>query len=293
MAGLAEGRIDRGAQQRDEDDVVEMSGLERRVLAVVREAENLAVEFVGDARARVMHPFEDRGDEHGRRGAAALRRQRGEPVDVRALGKGQFAACGAEPEFLRLEPAFDAAGRRDLARRQDPDAFVLQLAVRRNETDVAVLGALGPRLGVVGVVAVELDRLGRNRHEEAEPAIVVALVVVEREILDGPGLEAPRTAVGAVPDRQVFLPAVVAEMQGVEPLVSVAFGKEDLGVEHDLPDAVGLDRRVRAARAGDELVQAHAEERLVAAPAGALLLGPAGDEKQGLQRLLAVPFVDT
>ena len=50
-ARLEESRIDRCAQQRDEDDVVEMSGLERRVLAVVREAENLAVEFVGDARS--------------------------------------------------------------------------------------------------------------------------------------------------------------------------------------------------------------------------------------------------
>src|SRR5271165_3014620 len=113
---------------------------------------------------------------------------------------------------------------------------MLQLAVRRNETDVAVPGALSPGLGIVRVVAIEFDRLWRKSHEEAEAAIAVALVVVERKVLDGPCFEALRTAVDAIPDRQVFLPAVVAEMQGIEPLVSFALGKEHLGVEHHLPD---------------------------------------------------------
>ena len=122
---------------------------------------------------------------------------------------------------------------------------MLQLAVSRNETDVAVLGALGPRLGIVGIVAVELDRLGGNWHEEAEAASVFVLVVVEREILDGSGLEAPRTAVGVVPDWQMLLPAVVAEVEGVKWLFDLAVWKELLGVEHDFSLSIGLDRRVR------------------------------------------------
>ena|SRR5271166_5263842 len=45
LARLTQGGIDRRAQQRDEDDIVEMPSLERRVLTVVRESENLAVRF--------------------------------------------------------------------------------------------------------------------------------------------------------------------------------------------------------------------------------------------------------
>ena len=105
----AERRIDGGAQQRDEHEIVEVASLERCVLAVVGEPEDLALQFVLDPGPLVVHPFQDRGDEDGGRGTAPLSRQAGEPVEVRTLRGGEFAAGRAEPEIPRLEPALNVA----------------------------------------------------------------------------------------------------------------------------------------------------------------------------------------
>ena len=80
------------------------------------------------------------------------------------------------------------------------------------------------------------------------------VVLFQWDVLDRPCFKALAAAVVAVPDRHVLLPAVVAEMKSIESLVALAFRQKDLAVEDDFADAVGLDGRVRAARAGNELV---------------------------------------
>ena len=92
--------IDGRAQQADLDEVVEVAGLERGVLAVIGKAQELA-RAVGDS----LHVLEteDGGEaEDGGRGAAAFRAELAELGVVRGLPKAvRDAAGGAEAEGCR------------------------------------------------------------------------------------------------------------------------------------------------------------------------------------------------
>ena len=94
------------ADEADEEEVVEMAGLERRVLTVVGEAEQLA--RVGVHRRRCVHPAQGAADEHRGRRAAALRRERGETRAIARRTALGVPATEAEPELAGLEPRLRA-----------------------------------------------------------------------------------------------------------------------------------------------------------------------------------------
>ena len=90
------------ADQADEEEVVEVAGLECRVLAVVGEPEQLSRVTVH--RRRCVHPAQCAADEHGGRRAAALRRERGEARAVARRPTLGVPATKTEPELAGLEP---------------------------------------------------------------------------------------------------------------------------------------------------------------------------------------------
>ena len=95
-------------------------------------------------------------------------------------------------------------------------------------------------------------------HQEAElDVLILVLAFVDIATLE----RAAFCSVG-VPDRDVFLPAVAAEVDVVEVPGSIA-GNELLAFQCDGTLAGGLERGVDLAAAGDELVQLERKERLV------------------------------
>jgi hypothetical protein len=80
-----------GAQERHENEVVEMARLQSRILAVVCEPEDLALDCL-DGGPLAMHPLEDRRHQDGGRGAPAFGAQAGQPIHVGTLAHRQFAA---------------------------------------------------------------------------------------------------------------------------------------------------------------------------------------------------------
>ncbi len=94
-----------------------MAGLERGVLPVVGEAEQLAL--VGrQCAAAGVHPAQRARHQQGRRRAAALGRQARQLVDLARLHRRLIAAGRAEAELARQEPGArpvvpDGAGRID------------------------------------------------------------------------------------------------------------------------------------------------------------------------------------
>jgi hypothetical protein len=106
LAGRGGGLVERRAQQADLDEVVEVAGLQRGVLAVVGEAEDLApglLHPVDPAQVVEGAEAEDVG-----RGAAAARPEAGELGEVRAQpGPVGDAAGEAEAERRREERRLD------------------------------------------------------------------------------------------------------------------------------------------------------------------------------------------
>ena len=94
------------ADEAHKQEVVEMAGLERRVLTVVGEAEQLS--RIGVHRRLCVHPAQRAPHEHGRRRTAALRRERGEARAIARRPALSVPAAEAEPELAGLEPRFRA-----------------------------------------------------------------------------------------------------------------------------------------------------------------------------------------
>ena len=91
------------AHEADKQKVVEVAGLQRRVLAVVGEAEQLPRVQV-HLRVVAVHPAQRTGHEHGGCRAAALCRQRGEPGAIPRRAALGVPAAETEAELARQEP---------------------------------------------------------------------------------------------------------------------------------------------------------------------------------------------
>src|SRR5262249_48000309 len=118
-AGLANGRENGAAQERDKEEIVEMAGLQGGVLTIVGEAQELAAARRQRAGVRIHPPHRARYEE--RRGrAAALGRERRELVDFARLAGRLVLARGAEAEFSGKKPGA-APGRTNPAARIDGD----------------------------------------------------------------------------------------------------------------------------------------------------------------------------
>ena len=94
--------VQSGPDQRHLDEVVEMAGLQRGVLAVVGEAEHL---LRLAWQIRVAHGADRGQGQQGRRGAAALAGQRRQLAEILAIATGiRLTARQAQHEGSRYEP---------------------------------------------------------------------------------------------------------------------------------------------------------------------------------------------
>ena len=101
--GSPEGSQEPGPQEADEQEVIEVPGLQRRVLPVVREPQHLAGVF-GDGRPGAVHPPEGASDEDGGGRTPAFARERRQAVPVTDAAGMRGLAPEADPEPPRKEP---------------------------------------------------------------------------------------------------------------------------------------------------------------------------------------------
>ena len=104
ITGACEASKNRGTQPRHEDKVVEVAGLERRVLTVIGEAEELSTERNDGGGTRPVHPPNDGRHQDGRSGASAFGRQSGETVDIAPCSDRIVTTARTEPELAGKEP---------------------------------------------------------------------------------------------------------------------------------------------------------------------------------------------
>ena len=294
-AGIVQRAEKPRADEAHEEEVVEVAGLERGVLAVVGEAEELSRVAV-QPRPGAVHPAQYAADEHGGRRAAALRRERGEAGAVARRPALRVAAAQAEAEPAGQEP--HRRPRSDAAVGRDLEAPGARVAVVGLEPRAAGGGQLDPGLRIV-VVAVgerETGIVGRVRRQEAELPLGMRPVRVpvglvppgRRRVVDVAREEGGAPVLVHQPHRVVLVAALAAEVQGVQALVRVA-GKEPLAVDRHLAHTGRLDRRIGVAGTRDELVELEREEALLAR-AGVRRPFPLGDarrEKKISQRVAA------
>src|SRR5690606_2435356 len=94
--------VERGANQADEDEVIEMAGLKCCVLAVVSESEELPA---CGRKLGLVHPLQHGRRDYGGCGASAFRGERGQSDDVLALRTMRGEAAQTEAKHARQEEA--------------------------------------------------------------------------------------------------------------------------------------------------------------------------------------------
>ena len=295
-AGIVQRAEKPRADEAHEEEVVEVAGLERGVLAVVGEAEELSRVAV-QPRPGAVHPAQDAADEYGGRRAAALRRERGEARAVARRPALGVAAAEAEAEPAGQEPHRRPRSGAPVGR--DLEAPGAGVAVVGLEARVAGGGQLDPGLRIVLVAVGERETgiVGRVRRQEAELPLGMRLVRVPVGLVPPGGqrvVDVAREEDGAPfplhqPHRVVLVAALATEVQGVQALVRVA-GKKPLAVDRHRARTLRLDRRIGVAGARDELVELEREEALLACAffAGAFPLRNARREQNVSQHLAAV-----
>ncbi len=249
-AGLGRGLVERRPQQADLHKVVEVSGLERGVLAVVGEAQQLA----GLGRQRGVGPQAAHGREaeHGGGGAAAFGAKRGQLGEVGLA----LATVGHPAEQAEAERGRDPPGQ---------DAALVELAAtahRHGFGEVFGVAALDPRAvcrllqpvlreAIDDLVRVVGPRIGGAEVEEARRRRGLGLMVAEpaRDHTAHPGaIEDPSGGV-------VLLSAVTTERQRQQHDVAMP-GDEALPVEGEVASLLGLQRGEDGVAFADELVKA-------------------------------------
>ena len=258
------------ADEAHEEEVVEMAGLERGVLAVVGEAEELARVAV-QSRPGAVHPAQNAADEYGGRRAAALRRERGEAGAVARRPALRVAATEAEAEPAGQEP--QRRPRTDAPVGRDLEASGARVAVVGLDPRVAGGGQLDPGLRIV-LVAVgepEVGIVGRVRRQETElplgmcpVRVLVGFVRPGRwRVVDVAREEDGTPFLLHQPHRVVLVATLATEVHGVQALVRVA-GEKLLAIDRHFACARRLDRRIAVAGARDELVELEREEARLA-----------------------------
>ena len=253
-----------GAQQRHEQEIVEMARLQRGVLAIVGEAEELAL--VGRNRAAgAIHPAQRARHQQGRRRAPPFGRQARELVDLARLARRLILAGRAEAELAGQEPR-PTSGCPDCSAGIDRDFPRRRTAPVAAEPNAAARAGLEPVLGIILQGAGEriIGVVLRLRHQIAR--LLAVLGIVERRFVDGARKHAGNPAIFDQNDRVMFLPAVPAEEGGVKPRVGI-LRVEALAVERDPPLARCRAALHRHARTGDEAVELEGKKRPLTAAA--------------------------
>jgi hypothetical protein len=247
---LAERGVQSGTQHSDVDEIVEMPGLERGVLAAIGEGE----QFV--AAAECAGVAQERDRQHRRCRAASLAGQVSQSLVLSLADTVPGAALQAEPEPLGLEPGGQstlglAFGQPPVG--ENPDRSRDAVAPRVSEPAARIAPVIGePLLRPIG-------------HGFGEDEIAGDYIGVVQRRAGRVGLEAVATDQHAV----VLLPANAAE--GERQAQVLAAGAR-LGREAAL--AGWFERGVERVALRDELVKLEREERL---PGG---IAPAAPEFQ-------------
>ena len=245
----------RGARQQDLQEVVEVAGLQRGVLPVVREAEH----FLGLRRellVLLVQIAQRSQRQHGGGRASALARQRGQAQRVLAAADVGDTARQTEAEAAGDEPGVQSAIAGQHTIGSDLDRLGQVFFLGRLHAPLAIGTFLNPGLGIVFRVG-GVPAAGGIRHEVAGlHAVVLVLAFFDAAHREGP----PLIAV-LVPDRDVFLATVAAEVHVVQMPATVA-RDELLPIQGHGPHSRCLQRREDLATARDELMQLEREQGL-------------------------------
>jgi hypothetical protein len=211
-----------------EDEVVEVAGLQSRVLAVVGEAEELARERV-EARALAVHPAQRATDQHRGRRASTFCREGGEAVAVARRAGLRVTAAQAEAEAPGHEPRAHS-GAED-AGRLDLDGLWSRAAVGPLQPGLSLRVVLEPGVRVflrlVGIREEVVIWIMQCREPEdlalgVRARLLRRVIVVgahDRGVVDVAGEQLALDALRDEPDRVVLMPAIPAEMDGIEALL--------------------------------------------------------------------------
>ena len=165
IASTADGAKERRAKKADEQEVVEVPGLQRCILAVVAEAEHLSARGRHAGFGLAVHPTEHRVRQQSGCRGAPLSGQGGEPVVVLALSGVQGLARQAKAELARDEPG--AVPAAEGASRRHGDSLGLVFACISLQAKIVVLVLFQPCIGIVLIAPRELQRAAwRIEHDE-------------------------------------------------------------------------------------------------------------------------------
>ncbi len=282
LRSLVQRPVQRPAQLSDLHEIVEMPGLQRGVLAVVDEREQLAGSLVEVAFPGTQRPDDTRSDQrHGR--AAALRGQLSQLREVVAAGLliGR-AAAQAEPERARHIGRVGAFPGPCLPAR---DVHLHRLGQQFHPGRIYRL----PGHRVIRQPRIRQPTLDQHLLQRRRPRLVIADEQVAARLVSAAGIvipagRIPASAFGiAAGHGQVVLAALAAERgRHQDPLrrtrVAVRARRRDLISAGDVPGRRRLQRHVHVVALGQELMQPEREHR--AARRGI------DDPRPGLQRVL-------
>ncbi len=231
-------REKRRAKQGNMNEVVEVPGLERGVLAVVGEGEQL-VTRAGRA-ARV--PQERRG-QHGCRAAPRLAGERGKLAELALAGRVEFAAVQAKRKRRGLPPHPQSIRMRlcpELSVRQDPDG--------PGHTITPGPARASPRVEPLrGDAIVAPVVLGWRQHEVA--GLIEVLLVLQAD-------RVRQELRGSAEHMVIILTALAAEPDGGE---DASPARLNLSFQRMLTPVRRLQRRKERPPLADELVQLERE----------------------------------
>ena len=268
------GSVQRRPQQADLDEVVEVTGLQRSVLAVVAEGQQFLLVGVDGRIGQQRTHCRSRENRRGRAPTAGA--ERCELCIVTALTRRVGdAATQTEAERRRHEPRCRSTHLKP-THRVDGRTYRELLAVVPLDPRVASSRFLDPLLGDP---LDDLRNLVGPRTVVREVEVSLGSVVGSGESEDS--LVQGRTTVGVSNDRVVLLAAFPAEDQRQEHTVTIT-GNELLCVHCEVPTRRRLERCVNRVATGQELVQAERKDG-----EAVVLMHLVADEQLVLDRLRA------
>jgi hypothetical protein len=213
--------------------IVEVSRLERGVLPIVGEAEELTLLGRNGARA-VIHPAQRARHQQGRSGAPPLCRQARELVDLASLTWRLIFASRAEVELARQKPR-SAPGSPDCSARIDRDFPWRKAASVAPEPHDAPRASLEPVLGII-VQGRGEHIIGITLRVGHQIARLFSSLCLEWSFVDGTRKDTSNPAVFDENDRMMLLSTVPAKEGRVQPSIGILRVKT-LTVERNPPAA--------------------------------------------------------
>src|SRR6056297_2187022 len=212
-----------------EQKIVEVAGLKRRVLPIVREPKQFSLGLWNSAR-RLVHPLESTGHEKSRRGAPSFAREARQLAALAHPLVGLVLAAEAECKLSRDEPELSAtSAMATVWLHQIGDGRAL-LAIGPQPLDAVAL--FEPALRVAVQVAIEgkiriivWSRAKISRH-------IIVVFGIQRRIVDIAGEKPDVAIILVLGDDVVFVSAVPAEARRVKP-VTRSIGILELTLEQN------------------------------------------------------------